>query len=76
MGAYENKHGETIMWVKLIVTVAILYVLITQLAALKPPKEKLVDYYNDKATLCKEQGWRLSSTRYYLSCGDETEPKN
>ena len=64
------------MWFKLIVTFAILYLLITQLAALKPPKEQLVDYYNDKETLCKEQGWRLSSTRYYLSCGDRTELKN
>ena len=64
------------MWFKLIVAFAILYLLILSLGALKPSKEQLVDYYNDKSTLCKEQGWRLSSTRYYLSCGDETEPKN
>ena len=64
------------MWYKLIVTFAILYILIMQLAALKPLKEQLVGHYNYRDTLCKEHGGVLYSNRYHLICGDGTEIKN
>lgn len=64
------------MWCKLIATGAILYILIMQLAALKFPKAQLVDYYNQKDTLCKEHGGYHSSNRFSLICGDGTEVKN
>ena len=64
------------MWFKLIVTFAILYLLIMQLAALKPSKEQLADDYNHKEILCKEHGGHLYSNRYHLICGDGTELKN
>ena len=64
------------MWYKLIAIFAILYVLIMQLAALKPSNEQLVDYYDHKDALCKEHGGYLYSNRYYLVCGDGTELKS
>ena len=76
MGAYENKHGETIMWFKLIVTFAILYLLIMQLGALKPSTEQLAGDSNKKETLCKEHGGYLYGNRYYSICGDGTEIRN
>ena len=65
------------MWLKLIVTFAILYLLIMLMAALKPSKEQLVDYYNAKDAICKEHGeYFVRTHRYYVICGDETELKN
>ena len=64
------------MWFKLIAIFAILYLLIMQLAALKPSTEQLAGDYNQKATLCKEHGGYLYSNRYYLICGDGTEIRN
>ena len=76
MVAYENKHGETIMWFKLIVTFAILYILIMSLGALKPSTEQLVGHYDQKDAVCKEHGGYLYGNRYYSICGDGTEIRN
>ena len=75
-GRIRNKHGETNMWFKLIVTFALLYVLIMMMSALKHSNEQLVDFYDHKVTLCKEHGGVLSSTSYRLICGDGTEIRN
>ena len=76
MITYETNMETQIMWYKLIVTFAILYILIMQLAALKPAKEQLAGDYNHKAALCKEHGGVLYSNRFSLICGDGTEIRN
>ena len=75
-GRIRNKHGETNMWFKLIVTFALLYILIMAMSALKPSNEQSVEQYNHTGASCKEHGGYLYSSRYRLICGDGTEIRN